>query len=121
MFVFVVTIKYVFIVMRCDNKGEGGSLALYSLIQRRLGTAAPQRWLLMAALFATALFYADATPTPAISVISAVEGLGVVSDAFKPYIVWIALAILISLFAIQRHGTTASARCSALSCWSISP
>ena len=104
-FVFVVTIKYVFIVMRCDNKGEGGSLALYSLIQRRLGTAAPQRWLLMAALFATALFYADAMLTPAISVISAVEGLGVVSDAFKPYIVWIALAILISLFAIQRHGT----------------
>jgi len=104
-FVFVVTIKYVFIVMRCDNKGEGGSLALYSLIQRRLGAAAPQRWLLVAALFATALFYADAMLTPAISVISAVEGLGVVSSAFKPYIVWIALAILISLFAIQRHGT----------------
>lgn len=104
-FVFVVTVKYVFIVMRCDNKGEGGSLALYSLIQRRLGAAAPQKWLLVAALFATALFYADAMLTPAISVISAVEGLGVVSSAFKPYIVWIALAILISLFAIQRHGT----------------
>ena len=104
-FVFVVTIKYVFIVMRCDNRGEGGSLALYSLIQRRLGAAAPQRWLLVAALFATALFYADAMLTPAISVISAVEGLGVVSTAFTPYIVWIALAILISLFAIQRHGT----------------
>jgi len=104
-FVFVVTIKYVFIVMRCDNRGEGGSLALYSLIQRRLGGAAPGRWLLVAALFATALFYADAMLTPAISVISAVEGLGVVSSAFQPYIVWIALAILISLFAIQRHGT----------------
>ena len=104
-FVFVVTIKYVIIVMRCDNKGEGGSLALYSLIQRRLGQDALPRWLLVAALFATALFYADAMLTPAISVISAVEGLGVVSSAFKPYIVWIALAILISLFAIQRHGT----------------
>jgi len=104
-FVFVVTIKYVFIVMRCDNRGEGGSLALYSLIQRQLGDAAPKRWLLIAALFATAFFYADAMLTPAISVISAVEGLGVVSSAFKPYIVWIALAILISLFAIQRHGT----------------
>jgi KUP system potassium uptake protein len=104
-FVFVITIKYVFIVMRCDNRGEGGSLALYALIQRRLGSAAPQRWLLIGALFATALFYADAMLTPAISVISAVEGLGVVSTAFEPYIVWIALAILLGLFAIQRHGT----------------
>ena len=104
-FVSVVTIKYVLIVMRCDNRGEGGSLALYALIQRRLGTLAPQRWLLIGALFATALFYADAMLTPAISVISAVEGLGVVSVAFQPYVVWIALAILISLFAIQRHGT----------------
>jgi KUP system potassium uptake protein len=104
-FIFVVTIKYVFIVMRCDNRGEGGSLALYALIQRRLGAAAPRRWLLAAALFATALFFADAMLTPAISVISAVEGLGVVSAAFRPYIVWIALAILVGLFAIQRHGT----------------
>src|SRR5438874_811959 len=104
-FIFVITIKYVFIVMRCDNKGEGGSLALYALISRRLGAAAPQRWLLIGALFATALFFADAMLTPAISVISAVEGLGVVSASFQPYIVWIALAILISLFAIQAHGT----------------
>jgi KUP system potassium uptake protein len=104
-FVFVITIKYVFIVMRCDNRGEGGSLALYALIQRRLGAASPKRWLLIAALFATALFYADAMLTPAISVISAVEGLGVVSAAFQPYIVWIALAILLGLFAIQRSGT----------------
>ena len=104
-FVFVITVKYVFIVMRCDNDGEGGSLALYALIQRRLGSMAPKRWLLAAALFATALFYADAMLTPAISVISAVEGLGVVSSSFQPYVVWIALTILISLFAIQRHGT----------------
>jgi len=104
-FIFVITIKYVFIVMRCDNDGEGGSLALYALIQRRLGALAPKHWLLIAALFATALFYADAMLTPAISVISAVEGLGVVSSEFQPYIVWIALTILVSLFAIQRHGT----------------
>ncbi|MGZ5790806.1 MAG: potassium transporter Kup, partial [Croceibacterium sp.] len=96
---------YVFIVMRCDNHGEGGSLALYALIQRRLGAAAPQRWLLVGALFATALFFADAMLTPAISVISAVEGLGVVSAAFQPYIVWIAMAILLGLFAIQKNGT----------------
>ncbi len=104
-FVFVVTVKYVFIVMRCDNRGEGGSLALYALINRELGAATPKRWLLVGALFATSLFFADAMLTPAISVISAVEGLGVVSSAFKPWIVWIALAILIGLFAIQRHGT----------------
>ena len=104
-FIFVVTIKYVLIVMRCDNRGEGGSLALYALIQRQLGALSPQKWLLIGALFATALFYADAMLTPAISVISAVEGLGVVSAAFQPYIVWIALAILISLFAIQSNGT----------------
>jgi KUP system potassium uptake protein len=105
LFVFVVTLKYVFIVMRCDNKGEGGSLALYALIHRQLGEQAPKRWLLIGALFATALFFADAMLTPAISVISAVEGLGVVSSAFKPWIVWIALAILTCLFAIQRRGT----------------
>src|SRR5579884_1386298 len=104
-FIFVITIKYVLIVMRCDNKGEGGSLALYALINRRLGAASPQRWLLIGALFATALFFADAMLTPAISVISAVEGLSVVSTAFNPYIVWIALVILVSLFAIQRNGT----------------
>ena len=104
-FVFVVTIKYVFIVMRCDNRGEGGSLALYALINRVLGASAPRKWLLIGALFATALFYADAMLTPAISVISAVEGLGVVSTAFQPYIASIAIAILIGLFAIQRHGT----------------
>jgi KUP system potassium uptake protein len=104
-FVFVVTVKYVLIVMRCDNKGEGGSLALYALIHRELGANAPKRWLLTGALFATALFFADAMLTPAISVISAVEGLGVVSSAFKPWIVWIALAILTGLFAIQRRGT----------------
>ena len=105
LFVFVVTVKYVFIVMRCDNKGEGGSLALYALIHRQLGEKAPKGWLLTGALFATALFFADAMLTPAISVISAVEGLGVVSSAFKPWIVWIALAILIGLFAIQSRGT----------------
>ena len=104
-FVFVVTVKYVFIVMRCDNRGEGGSLALYALIRRELGDSAPKHWLLAAALFATALFFADAMLTPAISVISAVEGLSVISAAAQPYVVSIALVILIGLFAIQRHGT----------------
>ncbi len=104
-FVFVVTIKYVFIVMRCDNRGEGGSLALYALIRRELGAKAPKAWLMALALFATALFYSDSMLTPAISVISAVEGLSVISSSFQPYVVTIALAILVGLFVIQSHGT----------------
>ena len=119
-FVFVVTIKYVFIVMRCDNRGEGGSLALYALINRELGDKSPKHWLLIGALFATALFFADAMLTPAISVISAVEGLSVVSAAFQPYIVWIALAILLGLFALQSRGTDRVGKLFSPSCWSTS-
>ena len=104
-FILVVTIKYVFIVMRCDNRGEGGSLALFALIRRELGERAPKAWLMALALFATALFYSDSMLTPAISVISAVEGLSVVSTSFKPYIVTIALVILVGLFVIQARGT----------------
>ena len=104
-FIFVVTLKYVVIVMRCDNHGEGGSLALFALIQRKLGAQAPKGWLMALALFATALFYSDSMLTPAISVISAVEGIGVVSSSFQPYVVWIALVILVGLFAIQSYGT----------------
>ena len=104
-FVFVVTLKYMFFVMRCDNRGEGGSLALFALIRRELGAKAPKGWLMALALFATALFYSDSMLTPAISVISAVEGLSVVSSSFQPYIVTIALAILVGLFFIQARGT----------------
>jgi KUP system potassium uptake protein len=103
--IVVVTIKYVFIVMRCDNHGEGGSLALLALINRKLGTSRGLAWLVVCGLLATALFYADSMLTPAISVISAVEGLDVVSTRFHPYIVPIALMILIGLFVIQSHGT----------------
>ena len=103
--IVVVTIKYVFIVMRCDNHGEGGSLALLALINRKLGTSRGLAWLVVCGLLATALFYADSMLTPAISVISAVEGLDVVSTRFHPYIVPIALMILIGLFVIQSQGT----------------
>ena len=102
--IVVVTFKYVFIVMRCDNHGEGGSLALLALINRTLGSKG-LAWVTLCGLLATGLFYADSMLTPAISVISAVEGLDVVSTQFHPYIVPIALAILIGLFAIQSHGT----------------
>ena len=101
----VVTIKYVTIIMRADNKGEGGSLALLALIS---STAGQKRWsmpIVLLGVFATALFYGDSMITPAISVLSAVEGLKVVSPAFEGMVVPIAVAILVGLFMIQSRGT----------------
>jgi KUP system potassium uptake protein len=101
----IVTIKYVFIVLRADNEGEGGSMALLALISRSMGKT---RWKPLIAMFgviATALFYGDAIITPAISVLSAVEGLTVVNSGFSPFIMPIAIAILVGLFLIQSHGT----------------
>ena len=103
--IVLVTIKYVFIVMRCDNQGEGGSLALLALINRKLPDTNGRLWLTACGLLATSLFYADSMLTPAISVISAVEGLNVVSSKFQPFIVPIALAILLGLFVLQARGT----------------
>ena len=101
----VVTFKYVMTIMKADNKGEGGSLALLALISRSSGGA---RWtwpIVLLGVFATALFYGDSMITPAMSVLSATEGLQYVSRGFDPSIVPIALAILIGLFAIQSRGT----------------
>jgi KUP system potassium uptake protein len=101
----VVTIKYVAIIMRADNKGEGGSLALLALISRSNSTKG--RWtkgLILLGVFATALFYGDSMITPAISVLTAVEGLKVVSPGFSPFVIPIAIGILIGLFAIQSRG-----------------
>jgi len=101
----IVTIKYVFIILRADNHGEGGSLALLALIARRLGA---RRWtagIIMLGVAATALFYGDAIITPAISVLSAVEGLSTVSDTFTAMVMPISIVILIGLFAIQSYGT----------------
>ena len=103
--IIVVTLKYVFIVMRCDNNGEGGSLALLALIRRKLPEMKGMQLLVAGGLLATALFYADSMLTPAISVISAVEGLEVVSPRFHHYIVPISLTILLGLFIIQARGT----------------
>jgi len=102
----VVTLKYVFIIMRADNKGEGGSLALLALINRSLG--GNKKWtrgIVMLGVFATALFYGDSMITPAISVLSAVEGFTTVNSGLEPYVVPIAVGILVGLFAIQSHGT----------------
>ena len=102
----VVTVKYIMILTRADNKGEGGSLALLALISRQIGRE--KRWtagIVLLGVFACALFYGDSMITPAISVLSAVEGLTVVQDSLEPLVIPIAIGILIALFLIQRHGT----------------
>jgi KUP system potassium uptake protein len=104
----VVTVKYVTIIMRADNKGEGGSLALLALINRSTQGERKRRWsggIVLLGVFATALFYGDSMITPAISVLSAVEGLTTVEPAFEPWVIPIAVGILIGLFAIQARGT----------------
>jgi KUP system potassium uptake protein len=101
----VVTFKYVLTIMKADNKGEGGSLALLALINRKTEGASWTAPIVLLGVFATALFYGDSMITPAMSVLSATEGLSYVSPAFAPFIVPIALVILVGLFAIQSHGT----------------
>ena len=101
----IVTLKYVLIILRADNRGEGGSLALLALIVRN-GTE--HRWskgIVLLGIVATALFYGDAIITPAISVLSAVEGLTIVQAGLAPLVLPIAIAVLIGLFAIQSRGT----------------
>ncbi|UUL84158.1 potassium transporter Kup [Sphingomonas qomolangmaensis] len=101
----IVTLKYVILIMRADNKGEGGSLALLALITRRSGAQRWSRSLVMLGVFATALFYGDSFITPAISVLSAVEGLTTVQPGFEPLVLPIAVSILVGLFFIQARGT----------------
>ncbi|RCS31529.1 potassium transporter Kup [Rhodanobacter denitrificans] len=104
--IVVVSLKYVTFVMRADNKGEGGIMALMALAQRSMSGSARARWVLAGfGIFGAALFYGDGVITPAISVLGAVEGLGVAAPGLDKYVVWIALAILLVMFAVQRHGT----------------
>ena len=103
----VVTVKYLGFMMRADNKGEGGIMALLALA---LPKASPARvghvgWVATIAVLGAALLYGDGIITPAISVLSAVEGLQVATDAFRPYIVPLTVAILVALFFVQRRGT----------------
>lgn len=102
---FIVTLKYVFVAMRADNRGEGGSFALLSLISRNLGDRAWAPVLVMLGVLATCLFYGDAMITPAISVLSAVEGLTVIESGLDPLVIPISIAILIGLFLVQARGT----------------
>jgi KUP system potassium uptake protein len=103
--VVVVTIKYVVFIMRADNNGEGGVMALAALAHRAPINRKAKTAIGIAALLGLALFYGDGMLTPAISVLSAMEGLGVGGGAFKPWIMPLTLVILIGLFAIQRRGT----------------
>ncbi|NPC57334.1 potassium transporter Kup [Caenimonas soli] len=102
----VVTLKYVLLILRADNRGEGGIMALTALAAKAAGTTRRRRIaLLLVGVFGAALFYGDSIITPAISVLSAVEGLEVATPAFKPYVLPISIAVLIGLFAVQRFGT----------------
>jgi KUP system potassium uptake protein len=102
----VVSLKYVMLVLRANNRGEGGIMALLALAAASVRDRPRVRAsILVIGVFGAALFYGDAVLTPAISVLSAVEGLEVGTSAFNPYIVPIATGILIALFAVQRHGT----------------
>src|SRR5580700_5012445 len=106
-----VTLKYVVVMMRADNDGEGGILALLALAQRRLVPAARgSKVLIGLALAGTALFFCDALITPAVSVLSAVEGLELVNPALETVTVPIAVGVLTALFAIQRRGAERVAR-----------
>jgi len=105
--ILVVTVKYVLLLLRADNDGEGGTLALMALAQRALGG----RSLLVLSLgiIAAALFYGDAMLTPAVSVLSAVEGLEIAAPGLQFYVVPLAVVILVSLFAVQSRGTASVA------------
>ncbi len=110
--VLVVTLKYVLVIMRADNRGEGGLLALTALVLRAANPSQRRyRWIMAAGLVGAALFYGDGVITPAISVLSAVEGLKVATPMFEPYVVPISLVLLTGLFLVQRHGAAAVGSC----------
>ena len=107
----VVSLKYVVLIMRADNRGEGGIMALIALATSAVKDQ--PRWrklLLVIGCFGASLFYGDAVLTPAVTVLSAVEGLEVATSAFKPYVVPIAVGVLVALFALQRRGTAVVGR-----------
>ncbi len=105
----VISLKYLIFILRADNRGEGGILALTSLIAPQTGQnqsfTRSKAFLIMLGLFGTALLYGDGMITPAISILSAVEGLSLITPVFNPYIIPITIGILVLLFSIQSHGT----------------
>src|ERR1700744_5067479 len=101
--IVVVTLKYVLILLRADNHGEGGTLALMALAQRAVTRGAGA--IVLLGIISGALFYGDAVITPALSVLSAIEGIKLVTAAFDPYVVPLTVVILVVLFAVQSRGT----------------
>ncbi len=102
----LVTLKYVTLVLRADYRGEGGAMALMALTRRAVGSSNRLRaFVLAAGLIGTALFFGDAMLTPAISVLSAIEGLEIATPVFRPYVVPVALAVIVGLFLVQSRGT----------------
>jgi KUP system potassium uptake protein len=102
----VVTLKYVLLVMRADNRGEGGTMALIALASAAVRERPKWRFFIVTVgLFGASLFFGEAVLTPAISVVSAVEGLEIGTSAFRPWVLPIAAVVLVALFMVQRHGT----------------
>src|SRR5258708_3156293 len=101
--IVVVTLKYVLILLRADNNGEGGTLALMALAQRAVSHGGGA--IVLLGIISGALFYGDAVITPALSVLSAIEGIKLVTAAFDPYVVPLTILILVVLFAAQSRGT----------------
>ena len=107
----IVSLKYVTLILRADNHGEGGLVAMMALASQAVkDRPVLRRRLLLLGVFGTAIFFGDGVITPAISVLSAVEGLEVVAPALHPYVVPVTLVVLTALFAVQRHGTGAVGR-----------
>ncbi|WP_374669722.1 KUP/HAK/KT family potassium transporter, partial [Ramlibacter sp.] len=108
---FIVSLKYVALVLRADNNGEGGLIAMLALASQAVKDQPRLRGVLLAVgIFGTSLFYGDGVITPAISVLSAVEGLEVVSPRFKEWVIPLTLLILLALFAVQKRGTAGIGR-----------
>ena len=105
--ILIATFKYVVLILRADNRGEGGTLSLLALGQRAIGR---NRALLMLGIVGTSLFFGDAIITPAISVLSAVEGVTLIVPSFEPYVIPVTIGIIIALFAAQRRGTDGISR-----------
>jgi KUP system potassium uptake protein len=109
--IIIVTAKYVVLIMRADNRGEGGILALTALVSRGMGDHARRRWWLVGfGIFGAAMFYGDGMITPAISVLGAVEGIEIVAPNLHPFIVPVTVMIVVALFAIQKRGTASVGR-----------
>jgi KUP system potassium uptake protein len=105
--ILVISVKYLILILRADNRGEGGILALATLVS---DVARRGKFLMLLGLFGAALLYADGMITPAISVLSAVEGLHVATPLFDPYVMPVAIGILVALFLFQSRGTTGVGR-----------